>query len=564
MALFVQRANAASAGFSLTEKNAAAVAAICLRLDGLPLAIELAAARVKLFTPRQLLERLANRLDLLTGGSRDLLARQRTLRSTLEWSYKLLDGDEQRLFARLGVFSGGYPLDAVEHICSHGLTINVLDVLQSLLNKSLLYQAEHTSREPRFLMLETIREYAREQLTESGEERQLRRHHLTFFLKLAEEAEPHLSDSDQITWANRLEREHDNLRAALKWSWTTEGMTELGLRLAGSLAYFWQWRGYFEEGRDNLSAALSSTEASKRTEARAKALYGAGVLAYVQSDFPASGALLEESLSIYVELGPASRLSLAHGLIMLGDTETGMGNYTTAASVIEEGLAIMRELEENSGIARALWKLGWFSLSQGDYEQASQCFAESLPFYREIGDKDGQAMVLAGLAEVMLRQGEYGGANVLMEESLALRHETSDTWGIAASFGNLAWVALRQGNLTKATALLAESLQLRRELGDIGGVAWCLEKMAEIALTTGETQSDPLRDEDFRRAARLFGAAEALRAPVNSVIDLVDRPEYERQVAIVRAQLDEAAFTTAWGEGQALTLEQAVTYALGE
>jgi tetratricopeptide (TPR) repeat protein len=279
------------------------------------------------------------------------------------------------------------------------------------LNKSLLYQAEDQGLEPRFLMLETIAEYAREQLTEGGEEQQIREHHLAFFLKLAEEAEPHLSGSDQITWANRLELEHNNLRAALEWSRTTEVMIESGLRLAGSLAYFWQWRGYFSEGREYLSAALSNTEASERTEARAKALYGAGLLAYVQSDFPDAGALLEESLSIYRELGPASRLSLAHTLLMLGDTEIGVGNYTAAVSVIEEGLRIMRELNESSGSARALWKLGWHSLSQGDYEQASQCFAEVLPFYRRIGDKDGLSMVLSGRGEVMVRQGDYWGCN---------------------------------------------------------------------------------------------------------------------------------------------------------
>jgi tetratricopeptide (TPR) repeat protein len=201
-------------------------------------------------------------------------------------------------------------------------------------------------------------------------------------------------------------------------------------------------------------------------------------------------------------------------------------------------------------------------VSQGDYEQANQCFAEGLPFYRQIGDKDGLAMALAGLGEVALRQGDYGDAIELLEESLTLRRETSDKWGIAASFGTLAWVALRQGDLKKATTLLAESLHLRRELEDVGGIAWCLEKLAEIALTAGQRESSPRRDEDFRRAARLFGAAEALRAPVNSAIDLVDQPEYERQVAIVQAQLDEATFTTTWAEGQAMTLEQVIEYAL--
>jgi tetratricopeptide (TPR) repeat protein len=201
-------------------------------------------------------------------------------------------------------------------------------------------------------------------------------------------------------------------------------------------------------------------------------------------------------------------------------------------------------------------------VSQGDYERASQCFADALPFYRQIGDKDGLAMVLAGLGDVTLRQGSYEGATELLEESLALRREVGDTWGIAASFGTLAWVALRQGDLKRATTLLAESLQLRRELGDVGGVGWCLEKLAEIALTTGQQKSAPRGVEDFRRAARLFGASEALRAPVNSKIALVDQPEYERQVALIRDRLEKTTFAAAWAEGQAMAMDQAIEYAL--
>ncbi len=561
VALFVQRAGAASTDFHLTRENAGAVAGICLLLDGLPLAIELAAARLKLFSPQQLLTRLERRLDLLTGGSRDLPARQRTLRSAIEWSYDLLNGGERQLFARMTVFRGGCSFEAVEAICGPELTINLLDGVQSLLNKSLLYQDEDHSRVPRFLMLETIREYAGERLSDSGEEEKMRNRHLAFFLNLAQEAEPKLDSPDQTLWANRLELEHDNLRAALAWSQTAGSTAGSGLRLAGSLAYFWQWRGYLGEGRAHLSAALSGTKAEERTKARAKALYEAGRLAYVQGDFPASGKLLEESISIYRELGPLSRLSLAHALIMMGDTKTGVGQYTEAVSVIEEGLAFMRELDERNGIARAKWKLGWSLGRQGDHRRASQCFTESLAFYRQVGDKGGMAMVLAGQGETALRQGDCEEAAELLEEGLALRREVSDTWGVAASLGALAWVALSQGDLTKATTLLTESLQRRRDLGDIGGTAWCLEKLAEIALTIGLRQSGQRRDEELERAARLFGAAQALRAPVKSVIDLVDQPEYERQVAVVRAQLGEAMFSEAWAEGQALTPDQTAAYA---
>jgi tetratricopeptide (TPR) repeat protein len=506
-----------------------------------------------MLTPEEIAAEIKSNLDFLSSNLHDMPDRQQSIRSVFESSWNRLVEIERDVFQQLSVFRGGFTRPAAESV-----TGATLQILMALVNKSLV-KPDYTGR---YHIHELLRQYGSEKLREADELERTRDRHLEFFLKVAEESEPKLAGSDQITWANRLELEHDNLRAALKWSRTKEGTAELGLRMTGSLGYFWQWRGYFCEGREYLSAALSSTEASERTEARAKALYEAGRLAYVQSDFPAAGALLEESLSIYRELGPASRLSLAHALLMLGDTETGVGNYTAAVSVIEEGLGIMRELNESGGSSRAIWKLGWCMLCQGDYEQASQCFAESLPFYRQIGDRDGQSMVLAGLGEVALRQGDYGGATELLEESLVLRREVGDRWGIAASFGTLAWVALRQGDLKRATTLLAESLQLRRELGDRGGTAWCLEKLAEISLTTGQQESAPRGDEDFRRAARLFGAAEALRAPVNSAIDLVDQPEYERQLVVLRAQLDEATFTTVWAEGQAMTLQQAIEYAL--
>jgi hypothetical protein len=242
--------------------------------------------------------------------------------------------------------------------------------------------------------------------------------------------------------------------------------------------------------------------------------------------------------------------------------ETELGDYATASSLMKEALGIMRELNDLRGIARALWQLGQCSVRPGDYERAVEYFEMALPLLRQIGDKSHTAIALSGLAEVAVRSGDYERASVLEDESLALRREISETWGIAISLANFAWIALRRDDLKQAVALLEESITLRCEIGDKGGIAWCLEKLAEIALTTGQRESAPRRDEDFRRAARLFGAAEALRAPVNSTIDLVDQPEYERQVAIVRVQLDKAVFTAEWAEGQAMTLEQVIEYAL--
>ena len=350
----------------------------------MPLAIELAAARVKLFSPQQILDRLASPLNYLTSGPRDFPDRQRTLRDTIDWSYNLLDDDEQRLLARLAVFNGGCSLEAVETICGPGLRNDVLDGIESLLNKSLIYQAVDSNDEHRCAMLETIHEYARERLKAGGEEQHMRNRHLEYFLRLAEEAEPHLQGPEQVNWLDQLEIEQDNMRAALEWALTAEDMAESGLLLAGALATFWSARSYHDEGRQHLSAALSRSEALEHTAARAKALGLAGLLAYIQSDYPATRPLLEESLSIYRELGPTGRRGLADSLITLGDMETELGDYTTAASLMNEALVIMCELEDERGIARALWQLGQCAVRPGDYERAVEYFEMALPLLRQI------------------------------------------------------------------------------------------------------------------------------------------------------------------------------------
>jgi tetratricopeptide (TPR) repeat protein len=428
----------------------------------------------------------------------------------------------------------------------------------------LLYQAESTSGEPRFFMHETMREYALERLADSGEEKQIRKRHLMFFLQLAEKAELHLDGSEQVAWLKRLDTEHDNLRTAVNWSQSAEGTGELTLRLASALAEFWDWRGYLSEGREHLSAALSRRATTKRTRVRAKALFEAGSLAYEQGDYPAARDLLEESLFIFRELKPADQLDIAHCLRMLGDTEIAVGGYARGTTLLSDSLEIFRELNDLNGTARALWQLGWCAVRPGDFERANRCFSEALPLYQDIGDKNGLAYVMAGMGEVALRQGDYDRAKELLDESLALRYEYGADWGIAATIGSLGWLALRQGDLEAAEKLIRESLTIRLEIGDRSGTAWCLEKMAEIALTTGKLGDSIEENKKMRRAARLFGAAAALREPLESTIDLADQPEYERQIREVRSHLDEATFAVAWDAGQTMTFEQAVAYALAE
>src|SRR5215210_2000902 len=399
--LFIERAKAARPDFSVTDGNAPAVAEICARLDGLPLAIELAAARIKLLTPSAMLERLSSRLKLLGGGARNLPERQRTLRGTIEWSHALLEEGERVLFARLAVFSGGRTLEAIEAICDPegDLPVDALESVSSLLDKSLLRQEEGPEGEPRFVMLETIHEYVRERLEASGEAEETRRLHAEYFLALAEGAEPELRGPDQLGCLERLEAEHDNMRAALQWSLGKE--PETAFRLAGMLARFWEIRSDFSEGSGSLEAALrQSGRPNTITEAatRAKLLSEAGTFAFYRADFDYATALHGEALELYRELG------------------------------------------DDSGVAFALMCLGAQYGEQGDYEPAAPFFEEALALSRRIGDKRNIVTTLQNLAEVERMRGNYERAKTLGMESMALAREMEDKWQLARIVG---WDCLR-------------------------------------------------------------------------------------------------------------------------
>ncbi len=548
--LFLQRAQLVKPDFHLTSDTAPAVAEICYRLDGLPLAIELAAARVKLLPPRAMLARLENRLEFLTGGARELPARQQTLRNAIAWSYDLLNEDEQRLFRQLSVFVGGCTLDAVEAVSSDHQAYLLLDQFGSLLDKSLLREVEGISDEPRFVMLELLREFGLEQLEASGEQEITRHRHADFFLALAERAEAKLESVDQLEWINRMEQEHDNLRAALEWSKTADGAGDLCLRLAGTLGLFWEARGYFSEGRERLSAVLSTEAAQARTIGRAKLLARAAELAYRQSDYAATVELAEESLEIYREVD--DKQGIASVLIKLGNAATEAGDYETASGFLEEALSIWQELSDKHGTARALISLGWAALRPGDYQLANTRLESALAISRELEDTRSIGFELSGLGEVALRQGDYERANQLLEESLELRRQLGNKWGVGVSLGTLGWVAMREGNWNRALARLGESLAVRQEIGDKGGSAWCIERLAEVAWAQGNPE----------KAVRLLSAAAALRISIGSVIDPVDQPEYQNRRTALRTELGQERFAAMWDEGRALTLEQAIAYAL--
>lgn len=551
--LFVTNARRMQPKFALTADNLHDVVHICQLVDGLPLGIELAAAWIGLLTPSDIGAEIKTSLDFLASNLLDTPGRQQSIRSVFESSWKQLTALEQCAFQKLSVFRGGFTRKAAAAVAGTNLPM-----LMTLVNKSLVSSDGYG----RYHLHELLRQYGQEKLQEAGETASTRDQHLAFFLTMVQNFKPQLWGMDQAVGFNRIESDLDNFRAAIEWSRIAQNKVESGLNLARLMTNFWVSRTYFEEGRMHLSMILSQPNASGRTVARAKALHAAGFLAFMQSDYPVIRPLLEESLSIYQELGLEGERDFANGLILLGDMESQLGDYVTAVTLTKEALAIVQALADKAGIARVLWQLGACVIRSGKYEEAAQYFEQSLALMRQLDNKGNTALALSSLAEVLLRQGNYKRATQYAEEGLALRRELNDTWGISVSLANIAWIALRQDDLVKAVTLLGESLTLRRKIGEVGGIAWCLEKLAEIALISGQRSIPPERESLFKRAAQLFGGAAGLRAPVNSTIDLVDQPEYERQVAAVQAQLDEAQFTVAWAAGHAMTLEQAIDFAL--
>jgi len=509
--LFGQRAQAVRPDFALTDDNAPAVAEICVRLDGLPLAIELAAARSKLLSPETMRTRLESRLETVTGGLRDVPARLRTLRGTIDWSYNLLDEGEKTLLARLSVFQGGRTVESAEVVCGPDLSIDVLDGLESLLNKSLLWQEEGQEGEPRFLMLETIHEYARERLEESGEAEDLRRRHAEYFVALAERAEPELLGARQGYWAARLRAEHDNLRAALAWS-LGGADAGLGLRLAGALRDFWYGEGHSTEGLRWTERALEGA-GDAPPALRAKAQNSAGRLAFARGDHEQGKIWNREALALYRELG--DRAGAGWALTFLSAHSLGYSEeYREGLTLCEEGLALLREADDRPGMAMALNTLGELARSDGDYERAGEAYEECLAICRGTGNKQREALML----------------------------------------GNLSYAALHQGDYERAEALVREGLALLWELESKYFVNFGLEVSAGPAAAKGQPE----------RAARLLGAAEALREAMGLGLQPADQFEIDRYEAAAREQLDEATFEAAWAEGRAMTLEEAVAYALGE
>jgi predicted ATPase/serine/threonine protein kinase len=551
VALFVQCAVAAKPDFCLDRENASAVTEICARLDGLPLAIELAAARVKVLSPSSMRTRLASRLQLLTGGARDLPQRQQTLRAAMDWSYDLLSAAEQKLFRRLSVFVGGCNLEGVEAVCDTkgDLDLDVLDGMSSMVDKSLVQQVEPAKGESRFVMLETIREYALEKLEASGEEALTKRAHAAYCLVLAEEEAAEQSGAEAAEWLERFALEHDNFRAAIEWL-TEAGDAAWGLRLGAALFRFWEMREYLTEGSGRLDKLLKLAGAAVPTKARARALFAAGVLAGEQGDYASADALIGESLDIARQLG--DQQGAAVSLNALAVITRDRGDVPAARSLFEESLALWRELGDQTAIARSLSNLANIVKLQGDNARARSLYAECLAIFQGLGDRTGVAWSMNYQGDVARDQGNSAGARILYEQGLAIFRELGDRWGIAGTLADLGSLAGEEGNYSTARSLYRESIKLFQELDHKRGIARLLECFACAAAVQLEAE----------RSLRLAGAAAALRQNIGAPLTLAEQSKLEASLHPARQALTNTAGATAWMEGWASPVEKAIEEAL--
>jgi len=551
VAVFAQRAAAVKPDFTITAENAPTVAAICSRVDGLPLAIELAAARVKMLPPSAVLTRLESRLHLLTAGPRDVPERQQTLRKTIDWSYDLLNESEQKLLRRLGVFLGGCTLEAAEAVCNtrNDLGAEIFNVMSSLVDKSLVQQNEKADGEPRFGMLETIREYCLERLGDSGEEQVTRRAHAAYCLVLAEEGNPDLAETERAGWLACCDIEHDNLRAALDWLFQS---SDVGwrFRLCVALFRFWEMREHLAEGRARLESLLLTESGSARE--RAKVLVYLSTFATVQGDFPAATDFVEQSLAISQTLGDpwGVAVSMNARAIIAWDRQ----DYPAAQRHFDESLARWRSLGDRIAIARCLNSFANFVRGRGDYARARAVLEEAGRIFDGLGDHSGAAWSLNQLGDIAREEGEVANARELYQRALSAFREAHDRWGIARSLTDLAQIACDQRDHVTAHGAYREALALFVNLGHKRGIARALEGFACSALA----QRDPAR------ALAITAAAAHLRQWIGAPLMPAEQSKLGDKLRPAWTSLDEAESRAAYARGWAMGLDNAIKYALEE
>ena len=550
--LFVQRAAAVWPDFAMTSENGLAVQEVCSRLDGLPLAIELAAARTKVLSPSAILDRLQSRLQLLTGGALDLPERQQTLRKTIDWSHGLLNEAERKLFRRFSVFVGGCTLEAAEAVCntSRDLGIDLFEGLSSLVDKNLVQRMDRAQTEPRFAMLETIREYALECLIDSDERSAARRAHAAYCLVLAEEGNPELSPTDRARWLAQCDVEIDNFRFALDWLFQTLDL-DWGLRLCVALFRFWDMREHLTEGRARLETVLRLAGAERSNE-RARVSHFLGALATAQGDYPAAEHFLQQGLSLYEELGDES--GIAASLNALAVSARDRGDYSSAQSNLERSLACWRVLSDRLAIARCLHNLANVVKVRGDYSRARWALREAADIFEELGDRTGAAWSINQQGDIAREQGDVAVARGLYQRALSAFREAEDPWGSGRSLTDLAYIDCEQGDHLAAHAACREALEIFADLGHRRGMARALEASACLVLAQGHAE----------RALKLAAAAAHLRQLIGAPLHQAEQSKLDQRLLPAWKLLSEAEGKRAWAEGSAMSLEKAIRYSLEE
>lgn len=547
--LFVQRARAARPDFSLTEENHEAVGEVCYHLDGLPLAIELAAARVRLLSPSMIRDRLSNRFELLTGGPRDLPERHQKLRATFDWSYDLLSEGERRLFRRLCVFVGGCSLEGIQRVCDpEGREGEILDELATLVDVSLLSRVESVDEEPRFETLESIREYGWELAEQEGETDEQRRLHARYYLELAERLEPELAGPRQEVWLDRLAQEHHNIQAVLDWA-LEHGDLELAVQLGSALWWFWWVRGHFTEMRRRLDRALAE-RGRLSPSLQANLLVASGSLASMEGDHERALAHFQEAFA--AERGAVGRREVVRALRSMAFALSQRGEYDRAVALLEESHELARELESPSDVSAGLRGLAKMRLHQRGYEEAERLYREALEIDRERGDRQSMAWSLAGLGEVARHREEMDEAARLLEEGLALCRELDSKPGIAYLLLASGHVSRYSGEVEEAEARYREALPLLRDLRNRRRIALCLLGLAAVAA----------RKEEWSRALLLFGAVEPMLEPMGIQIAPVDEGELRMAEKRIRENLTEEEIEKLRRRGCDMELEEAIDFGL--
>jgi predicted ATPase/DNA-binding winged helix-turn-helix (wHTH) protein/predicted negative regulator of RcsB-dependent stress response len=550
--LFVQRATAVRPNFAMTPENSGAIQEICTRLDGLPLAIELAAARTKLLSPKAILDRLESRLQLLTGGALDLPERQQTLRNTIDWSHGLLNEAEQKLFRRFSAFVGGCTLEAAEAVCNTSLDlgIDLFEGLSSLVDKNLIQRMDVLDSETRFTMLETIREYALERLASSGEEAATRRAHAAYCLVLSEEGNPELNSADRATWLARCDLEIDNFRSALDWLFSTKDL-DWALRICTALFRFWEMREHLTEGRVRLETVVQLAGTGYVRE-RANINVFLGALATPQGDFAAAKAFIEKSLTLYEQLN--DQWGIASSLNAAGISARDRGDYETAQRHFERSLVCWRRLSDQVATARCLHNLANVAKFRGDDARAQSALREATEIFERMHDRSGAAWSINQQGDIAREQGDVDAASAHYERALSIFRDAGDRWGCGRSLADLGYIYCEQGRYDEARDAYREALQIFAELGHKRGIARSLEGWACLAAARGLSE----------RALKLAGAAEQLRRIIGAPLQNAEHAKLQQNLSAAWDSLGTAEGKRAWAEGSAMTTENAIQYSLEE